>query len=259
MSPPALALEAVSFRYPGAARNAVDGLSLEVSPGQALGLVGESGSGKSTALMLLLGLLRPTAGQVRFEGKALDLRMKAARVRFRTAVQPVFQDPYTALDPRQRIGDLVAEPLVALGLEDNRARRHQRVVEALASVGLEADTTRRYPHAFSGGQRQRIAIARALVTQPRVLLADEPVSALDVSAKLEIIELLATLSRDHDLTLVLVSHDLSVVAALCPQAVVLQGGEVVEAGPTLRLLAHPTHPHTQALAESIPRLKGVPE
>jgi ABC-type microcin C transport system duplicated ATPase subunit YejF len=166
-------------------------------------------------------------------------------------VQTVFQDPYSSLDPRQRIDRIVAEPLRGLGFAGDRAAR---VAEALASVGLDEDTAGRYPHEFSGGQRQRIAIARAIVCRPRVLLADEPVSALDLTTRVRIIDLLAELCQTHDLTILLVSHDLGVVATLCPQVAVLENGRIVEQGDTRAVLGAPSHPYTKRLLESVPRL-----
>jgi len=243
-----LALEDVGFGY----RNGTPVLrnvSLSVAAGESLGIVGESGSGKTTVLRLLLGLAAPGEGRVLSDGKALNLRDRAGLAAHRRLVQPVFQDPYTSLDPRMSVRRILAEPLQALGLPgDLRAE----ALRALAAVGLPADSLDRRPRDFSGGQRQRIAIARALMARPRVLLADEPVSALDLSTRVRIIDLLAELSRD--MTLVLVSHDLAVIAAVCPRLVVLERGQVVEAGRTRDILAAPTHPYTRRLLSSLPRL-----
>lgn len=253
----------VDFAY----RTAVpilNNINVAVTRGRNIGLVGESGSGKSTLLRLMLGILRPTQGQILFSGKELALSDKEQARKFRSHVQVVFQDPYSSLDPRQRIDQLVAEPLRSLGLVKkanvgkNRAAVREwvdyQVVDALRSVGLPADSARRYPDEFSGGQRQRIAIARAIVCKPQVLLADEPVSALDVSTRVRVIELLAELGQTRGLTIVMVSHDLAVVAALCKQTVVLEKGTVVEQGETVAVLGAPSHPYTRKLIESLPRL-----
>ena len=248
-----LELRDAGFRYRRAAAPALEGVSFAVEPGRSLGLVGESGAGKTTALSLLLGLTRPTSGQVLFEGERLDPRDRQQLRRFRRTVQPVFQDPYSSLDPRQSVGRIVGEPLASLGIA-NGADARDRVARALEAVALPADAVRRYPHEFSGGQRQRIAIARAIVSRPRVLLADEPVSALDVTTRIQIIDLLGELAATEDLTVVMVSHDLGVVASLCAETVVLQGGRVVEQGETRAVLGAPRDPYTQRLLASVPRL-----
>lgn len=239
-------------------------VNISITKGINVGLVGESGSGKSTILRLLLGINRPTEGQILFDGEELLLRDKEQARKFRSQVQVVFQDPYSSLDSRQRIDQLIAEPLRSLriakeaNVEGNRADINRwvenEVVEALKSVGLPADSSRRYPDEFSGGQRQRIAIARAIVCKPKVLLADEPVSALDVSTRMRVIELIAELGQNMGLTIVMVSHDLAVVAALCQRSVVLERGVVVEQGPTASVLGSPRHKYTQRLIESLPRL-----
>lgn len=249
-----LALDQSTYRYRGADEPALHGLSVAVDEGRSLGIVGESGSGKTTALSLLLALNAPSSGRVLFDGRPLSLRDRAQVRALRRAVQPVFQDPYASLDPRMRVDRIVAEPLVSLGVERDAGRRRERVASALAEVGLGDDTLTRYPHEFSGGQRQRIAIARALVTDPRILVADEPVSALDVSTRIDVIALLDRLRRDRGLSIVMVSHDMSIVAALCDAMVVLKDGRLVESGETLRVLHDPREPYTQALIAAIPRL-----
>ncbi|MCK6209933.1 ATP-binding cassette domain-containing protein [Georgenia sp. EYE_87] len=253
-----LGLDAVTYRYRGATTNALDGVTLAVEPGVSLGVVGESGSGKSTALSLFLGLARPTSGRVLLDGVPLDLSDRRRRRAFRRRVQVVFQDPYSSLDPRQRVDRIVAEPLVSLRLGRGREALRAAVAEALASVDLDADVARRYPHEFSGGQRQRIAIARALVTGPSVLLADEPVSALDLTTRLGVIALLDRLKQERGLTVVMVSHDVSAVAALCERTVVLKDGRVVEEGTTRELLDHPREPYTQRLIAAVPRVAAGP-
>jgi ABC-type glutathione transport system ATPase component len=239
----------VGFRYPSGEPVLTD-VSFGVTPGRSVALVGESAAGKTTLLRLLLGLRRPTSGEVLFQGGPLPTRHRAARP-FRRHVQTVFQDPYSSLDPRQKVSRLVAEPLRALGFVDHAPR----VAAALSAVGLPEDALDRYPHEFSGGQRQRIAIARAIAVEPTVLLADEPVSALDVTTKVRIIDLLAELRATRGLTLVLVSHDLAAVASLCDETVVLErGGRVVEQGPTGQVLGNPRDAYTRRLIASIPRL-----
>lgn len=253
MNTPILQAESVSFTYRGGSPVLRD-VSFSVGAGDSIGLVGESGAGKTTLLRLLLGLARPSGGVVSFDGTPLDLR-DAARMRsFRRCAQTVFQDPYSSLDPRQRIGRIIAEPLRSLGIARDPRDVERRVHEALAAVDLPTDAAGRYPHEFSGGQRQRVAIARAIVGDPRVLLADEPVSALDVSTRVRIIDLLAELRERRGLALVLVSHDLGVVAALCRQTVVLERGLLVEQGPTADVLGSPQHPYTRRLRASVPRL-----
>ncbi|MFJ8795194.1 ABC transporter ATP-binding protein [Streptomyces sp. NPDC102462] len=250
---PVLELSNVALRHRGSAADTVRDVSLAVEAGHSLALVGESGAGKTTLLRLLLGLSRPTAGGVRFDGAELSPRDRAQMRRFRRSVQCVFQDPYSSLDPRRRVAAIVAEPLRSLGI-DTRAGAAPKVAAALERVGLPADAADRYPHEFSGGQRQRIAIARATVCGPRVLLADEPVSALDVTTRVKVVDLLAELQREQGLTLVMVSHDLSVVASLCERTAVLDRGRIVEQGDTARVLGAPAHPYTRKLIESVPRL-----
>ncbi len=220
---------------------AVDDVSFTLRREETLGIVGESGSGKTTLVKLMLGLERPDAGTVRYGGGSL-----------RRDVQVVFQDPASALDPRMRVEDIILEPLVVLGIEGDR---RARVRELLEAVGLSKHVAQRYPHEFSGGQRQRIAIARALAPHPRVLIGDEPVSALDVSVRAQILNLLEDLRVGFHLTLVLVSHDLSVVRHMCDRVLVMHDGAIVEEGPTRELFATPRHDYTRLLLSSIPRLK----
>jgi ABC-type glutathione transport system ATPase component len=243
-----ISVENVSFGY-SRDRLVLDGVSLAIRPGASVGLVGESGSGKTTLLRLLLGLTRPSSGQIRFDGATLDVRSGGFMRNYRRQVQAVFQDPYSSLDPRQNVLGIVSEPLRSLGIPGNR---RELVEAALVSVGLEPGILGRYPHEFSGGQRQRIAIARAIVAKPRLLLADESVSALDLSTRIRIVELLQRLAAD--MTLVFVSHDLGVVAALCDEMVILERGRIVEAGATRKILADPQHQYTRKLLGSVPRM-----
>ena len=243
-----ISVENVSFGY-SRDRLVLDGVSLAIRPGASIGLVGESGSGKTTLLRLLLGLTRPSSGQIRFDGATLDVRSGGFMRNYRRQVQAVFQDPYSSLDPRQNVLGIVSEPLRSLGIPGNR---RELVEAALVSVGLEPGILGRYPHEFSGGQRQRIAIARAIVAKPRLLLVDEAVSALDLSTRIRIVELLQRLAAD--MTLVFVSHDLGVVAALCDEMVILEKGRIVEAGATRKILADPQHQYTRKLLGSVPRM-----
>ncbi len=247
-----VSVQNVSFGY-SRERKVLDDVSLAVRPGASIGLVGESGSGKTTLLRLLLGLARPGAGSIRFDGAALDPRNGGFMRAYRRQVQAVFQDPYSSLDPRQDVLGIVSEPLRSLRI----GGQHREMVEAaLESVGLETAILHRYPHEFSGGQRQRIAIARAIVARPKLLLADEAVSALDLSTRIRIVELFRQLSRQ--MTLVFVSHDIGVVAALCEEIVVLERGRIVEAGMTRSILDAPRHPYTRTLLASVPRMPAAP-
>lgn len=241
-------LTAVSFAY-SRSRTVLDGIDLRIEAGRNLGVVGESGSGKTTILRLLLGLSRPTSGGITFKGTSLDVGNHQFMRGFRRAVQTVFQDPYSSLDPRQKVVDIVAEPLRSLKVETDI---DAAVAQALASVDLPFDAASRSPHEFSGGQRQRIAIARAIVSQPELVLADEVVSALDLTTRIRIVELLKTLSAK--MTLVLVSHDIGFVALLCHDLVILEKGHIVEQGPARDILSAPKHPYTQRLLDSTPRL-----
>ncbi|MFS8478537.1 MAG: ABC transporter ATP-binding protein [Micromonosporaceae bacterium] len=240
-----------SLLRPGPVVEALRGVDLDIRYGERLGIVGESGSGKSTLIRLLAGLDRPTAGSIRFAGREITRASERSLKFLRRDLQMVFQDPMGSLDPRMKVRDIISEPLVALGHPDARGR----VAELLDAVGLPAAAADRYPHQFSGGQRQRISIARALAPRPKVLVADEPVSALDVSVRAQILNLLMDLVEDFSLTLVFVSHDLSVVRHLCDTVVVMHDGEIVERGPTADVYDHPTHPYTRTLLAAAPTLK----
>ncbi|MGN8027336.1 ABC transporter ATP-binding protein [Microbacterium sp. 22242] len=228
---------------------ALDGVDLDIAAGSALGVIGESGSGKSTLVRLLLGLDRPTAGSVQVDGRDVDARSSARALHWlRRETGLVFQDPYSSLDPRQSVRRIVSEPLRALGIDGDHGAR---VDEVLARVGLEAAMADRYPHEFSGGQRQRVALARAIVHRPRILVGDEPLSALDVTVRARILELLREL-RGDGMTLVLVSHDIGVVQNLCDDVAVMKDGRIVEHGPTAVVLHRPQHDYTKRLLASIP-------
>ncbi|GLJ60555.1 ABC transporter ATP-binding protein [Microbacterium barkeri] len=225
---------------------------LDIRRGEAVGIIGESGSGKSTLVRLLLGLDVPTAGTVEYDGRPVDARAPARALHgLRRATGIVFQDPYASLDPRMTVARIVEEPLWALGIPGDRAAR---VREVLAQVGLEPDMADRYPHEFSGGQRQRIALARAIVHRPETLVGDEPLSALDVTVRAQILALLADLRARERMTLVLVSHDIGVVQNLCDTVVVMKDGRVVEHGPTPQVLLFPREDYTRRLLAAIPTI-----
>jgi len=232
---------------------AVDGVDLAVAEGEALAVVGGSGAGKSTLVRLLLALERPDQGAVWFAGHEISAMPESAIRPLRRRIQPVFQDPLAALDPRMRIGDAVAEPLAAMGIGDPTQRR-ERVAELLEKVGLPAGIQRRTPSALSGGERQRVAIARALAPEPELLVLDEPVSSLDATVALHVIDLLAELRTRLALTLVLVTHDVHVVREICDRVVVMRDGRIVEEGRVLRVFEVPEHAYTRQLLEAVPTL-----
>jgi oligopeptide transport system ATP-binding protein len=230
---------------------AVDGVSFEIPEGQTLGLVGESGSGKSTTAYAALQLLRPTAGSVRFAGRELtELRGEQLR-RLRREMQIVFQDPYASLNPRMTVGRIVAEPLQTHGIGTRRSRRAD-VATLLELVGFDPAYTNRYPHEFSGGQRQRIGIARALALNPRLIVCDEPVSALDVSIQAQILNLLKDLQRELGLTYLFIAHDLAVVRSMSDTIAVMHQGVIVEQGPAERVYTRPENDYTRALLAAVP-------
>ena len=232
---------------------ALNGVSFEIHAGRSLGVVGESGSGKSTLARAVMALERPTSGTVRLLGRDLHALAPADLRRARRDFQMVFQDPYGSLDPRQTVARIVAEPLAAIGRLPP-AEVHAREVEVLESVGLRAADLARYPHEFSGGQRQRVAIARALITRPMLIVADEPVSALDVSIQAQVLNLLQDLQASFGITYMLISHDLAVVDHVCDEVAVIYRGRIVEQGATGDLFGAAAHPYTRALLQAVPRL-----
>jgi peptide/nickel transport system ATP-binding protein len=232
---------------------AVDDVSLDIHTGETLGLVGESGSGKSTLGRLVLRLIEPTSGSVRFEGRDLLAASHGEMRRLRRDMQIIFQDPFASLDPRMRVEDVVAEPLVIHERLTRRARR-ARVAELLRAVGLDESALRRFPHEFSGGQRQRIGIARALALRPKFIVADEPVSALDVSVGAQIVNLLAQLQREFGLTYLFISHSMPVVRYLAGRIAVMYRGKIVEVGKTEQITTQPAHAYTRSLLQATPEL-----
>jgi len=245
-------LPRASLFRPAPQVRALNGVSFRIEAGKSLGIVGESGSGKSTLARIVMALDTPSAGSVRLRGRDLHALPRAELRRARRDFQMVFQDPYGSLDPRRTVERIVAEPLEALeGLD--RAAQRSRSAAALEAVGLRASDLAKYPHEFSGGQRQRIAIARALITRPSLIVADEPVSALDVSVQAQVLNLMQDLQREFGISYLLISHDLAVVNHLCDEVCVLHRGLVVERGTPQRLFTHAEHPYTQALLAAVPR------
>ncbi len=231
---------------------AVDDVSLEIQRGETLGIVGETGCGKSTTAKLLMRLLDATSGEIDFEGTDIT-RLKGSRLKaIRREVQMVFQDPYSSLNPRKTIGSIIAEPFAIHGLLSDKDERKHEVQRLMETVGLNPEHYNRYPHEFSGGQRQRIGVARALALNPKLLIADEPVSALDVSIQAQVLNLLRDLQRRLGLTIVFIAHDLSVVRHMCDRVAVMYLGKIVEIGPNDALYSFPRHPYTGSLLAAVP-------
>lgn len=239
------------LRPPRPGIRAVDGVSFSIKPGEVVGLVGESGSGKTTVGRTVLKLTDPTAGSIRFDGTEItDLDREAMRP-YRRQMQIIFQDPYASLNPRMKVVDILGEAFAIHGIGSGVDRR-ARIAELLDHVGLPDSYATRYPHEFSGGQRQRIVIARALAVDPKFIVADEPVSALDVSIQAQIVNLMSGLQRDLNLAMLFISHDLSVVEYICDRVIILYLGRVMEEGPVDRIFTRPRHPYTEALLAAAP-------
>jgi oligopeptide/dipeptide ABC transporter ATP-binding protein len=238
-------------RKVGAVR-AVDGVSFDIESGETLGIVGETGCGKSTTARLVMRLLESTSGEIRFDGEDISHVRGAKLKAIRREMQMIFQDPYSSLNPRKTVGSIISEPFVIHKLESDRSKRKRAVQDLMETVGLNPEHYNRFPHEFSGGQRQRIGVARALALKPKLLIADEPVSALDVSIQAQVLNLLRDLQREFGLTVVFIAHDLSVVRHMCDRVAVMYLGKVVEIGPSDALYAHPSHPYTGALLAAVP-------
>jgi len=264
MSTPLLEVKDLTMHFPIRSRGliprtvghvpAVDGVSFSIQAGEALGLVGESGSGKSTTGRLITRLHQPTSGEILFEG--VDIAQWSARQLkpLRRDIQMIFQDPYTSLNPRHTVGEIISAPLEIHNLVPKEGRL-RRVQELLEIVGLNPEHYNRYPHEFSGGQRQRIGIARALTMQPRLLVADEPVSALDVSIQAQIINLMKDLQKEFNIAFLFIAHDLAIVRHFCPQIAVMYKGKIVENAPREELYTNPQHPYTQSLLSAVPDMR----
>ena len=235
---------------------AVNGISFHVERGEAFGLVGESGCGKSTTARTIIGLNRPTSGDILFDGKSTAAMDKGERFALHKQMQMIFQDPYASLNPRMTVMDIVTEPILFHKLAGSRQEAEQRAYALLERVGIRPELASRFPHQFSGGQRQRIGIARALAVNPQFIVADEPVSALDVSIQAQILNLLMDLKEERSLSYLFIAHDLSVVRHLCSRLAVMYLGRIVEMGSREQIFEHPSHPYTQLLLAAAPKLTG---
>ena len=242
----------IIFQKQIAAVHAVDDVSFDVIRGESLGIVGETGCGKSTTARLITRLLEPTSGTIRFDGQDITDVPRRKFKTYRRQMQMIFQDPYSSLNPRKTVGAIIAQPFAIHGLEEGKGQRRRAVQELMEKVGLNPEHYNRYPHEFSGGQRQRIGVARALALRPKLIIADEPVSALDVSIQAQILNLLRDLQQDLGLTLVLIAHDLSVVRHMCDRVAVMYLGKIVELASSDALYEHPRHPYTGALLSAVP-------
>ena len=245
----------IVFQRQVGAVHAVDGVSFDVKRGETLGLVGETGCGKTTTARLIMRLLEPTSGSISYDGNDISHVKGRALKSLRSEMQIIFQDPYSSLNPRKTVGAIIGAPFAIHGLEEGKDQRRSAVQELMEQVGLNPEHYNRYPHEFSGGQRQRIGVARALALKPKLIIADEPVSALDVSIQAQILNLLRNLQKDLGLTMILIAHDLSVVRHMCDRIAVMYLGKIVELAENDSLYGHPRHPYTGALLSAVP----VPE
>jgi oligopeptide/dipeptide ABC transporter ATP-binding protein len=244
--------QGIVFQRKIGAVQAVDGVSFDVRRGETLGIVGETGCGKSTTAKLIMRLLEATAGEVRFDGQDITHLKGAPLKAVRREMQMIFQDPYSSLNPRKTIGSIIGAPFAIHGLQKGKGERKRDVQELMETVGLNPEHYNRYPHEFSGGQRQRIGVARAIALKPKLLIADEPVSALDVSIQAQVLNLLRDMQRQLGLTLIFIAHDLSVVRHMCDRVAVMYLGRIVEIGPAEHVYAFPRHPYTGALLSAVP-------
>jgi len=242
----------ILFRKQVGAVQAVDGVSFDVVEGETLGLVGESGCGKSTTARLLTRLLEPTSGSINYKGQEIARLSRNDLKPLRRDMQMIFQDPYSSLNPRKTVGSIIGEPFVIHEVESDAGKRKKRVQELMDIVGLNPEHYNRFPHEFSGGQRQRIGVARAIALKPKLIVADEPVSALDVSIQAQVINLLEELQDELGLTIIFIAHDLSIVRHVCDRIAVMYLGKIVELADADALFAHPRHPYTGALLSAVP-------
>ena len=263
MSEPLLKVENLVQHFPVSRTytvKAVNGVSFNIYPGETYGLVGESGSGKTTIGRSIIRLYNPTDGRITFNGKVISgVLDRNTRSMLRSDMQMIFQDPMASLNPRKKVGDIISEGMEIHHRFANRQEREEKISEMLKKVGLSPEHAARYPHQFSGGQRQRVGIARAMIMDPKLIVADEPISALDVSIRAQVLNLLSKLQKERNLTYLFIAHDLSVVRFICDRIAVIHKGKIVELAESEELFAHPLHPYTRALLSAIPQPDPIAE